>query len=483
MIELPSQPQCSLNRDVLQPYIKKALNKCKGQHCLKVNPATKELVLASDQSKPGTLFLEAPLILLPEFELLNLMELGKCCAYCGCVLKVDDLGRMRDKKPTKKPPSSKDSKLSRYLKGLDCDECPLRWCSDECKDADTMHSLLHHRPENKSGTHQFVDSSQKQKDSFNYSKWVELRKYILGNNLEICYYGVMAILRIYYDPSIKEPYEGLRTLRDATDDQIVEFLTEECEYDDDNEDDDLTLEMLHECHSLLQSCFKKLDLSFNQFLHYLVAYKLNNFGGCIYLVASSLVRSPSDDANCRIELYDHEASDRRDSFTVKPVSLHSVELIQQSFLDKNSKTPLYTTTGSLGTSKKILRVFGVSRMKKGEVLTIKDSDYSIPQQSEDEFAVESLYSDEEASKYSASSLFQSKKRTASFTSSGSSFGEGIIKYNRSQIKEMLQQLSLESDIEEEEGDAEVANFTLQVPATFGRARSKSVRFDDVQEEH
>ncbi|QPG74566.1 hypothetical protein FOA43_001897 [Brettanomyces nanus] len=470
----------SPNRKAVEPYIKRALERGRhSSHGIRVDDKKHEVVANSDKSGLGVLFLEAPFILLPEYEMLNLIELGKACAYCGTVLKVDDLGKLRDDKAHVRH-RSKYSKMERFIKGLDCDRCSLRWCCQKCKDADFKHNLLHHLPDNKTGTHNFVDSASKKKDVFLYGNWTQLRSLILEDDLEICYYGIMAILQVYYDDKLMKPFESLTFCDDI---ELAEsFLS--------SGNETVTKEALHKSYQLLCDCFKKLDLSYDRYLKYLTIYKLNNFGGCIYLITSTLGRvAENGNANCRIEYYDEQDCSATetviDSFRVKPVSENSVELIKESFVEAENKTPIYVTDNR--SNKKILKVLNVTRLKANEPLTIKDVDYSLPTDSEDEFAVLSLDLDNEEQRrmrmiqsrhrFSTSALLQpaknSKMRTASFTSSGSSFGEGIIKYNRAQIREMLQQLTLEEGIQEEsEADD---NFMLEVPSTFGKGR-KTVRF-------
>ncbi|GME94738.1 unnamed protein product [[Candida] boidinii] len=93
-------------------------------------------------------------------------------------------------------------------------------------------------------------------------------------------------------------------------------------------------------------------------------------------------------------------------------------------------------------------------------------------------------------------------RKPSFTSSGGSFGEGILKYSRKQISEMLDNLYIDATnnlnnnnngsivgsisnsgvfldavIDEEDEDGEL-ELELPVPTNFNRGKRKSVRFDD-----
>ncbi|GME71131.1 unnamed protein product [[Candida] boidinii] len=92
-------------------------------------------------------------------------------------------------------------------------------------------------------------------------------------------------------------------------------------------------------------------------------------------------------------------------------------------------------------------------------------------------------------------------RKPSFTSSGGSFGEGILKYSRKQISEMLDNLYIDATnnsnsnngttggsvcnsgvfldavIDEEDEDGEL-ELELPVPSNFNRGKRKSVRFDD-----
>ncbi|KAF6006515.1 hypothetical protein HII13_004992 [Brettanomyces bruxellensis] len=495
MIQLPPHPESSLDRNKLGPIVKKIIGKTKGQHALRFDQQKKMLVAAFDQAQPGTLFLEAPMILLPDFELLRLIKLGKCCAYCGSVIKGDNEGRLAgtDTKPANKK-ASKEQKIDRFISGLDCDQCSLRWCSDVCKNADCMHNILNHRPENKSCSHQFVGADKKKKDILLFDKWHSLWAYVAKERLELCYYGIGAILRIYYDQRLEAAFESLRCVSECTEKSMIEYLCS-CS-------PTLDEQKLRKCHVMLVTCFKKMELSFERFVRYLTIYKMNNFSGCIYLLASSLEHvnvAGSEVENCRIEYSeDDENRDLVDSLLLKPISEHSVELIQESHIEDKSKKVVFFTVGGAKVRRKILKVSNIGLIRKGEPLTIREMDYSVP--TVEEYAICAVDSDGEGeivmpnSSGSMSShrhrsfyprhcsnSFTSARRTASFTSSGSSFGEGIIKYNRDQIREMLQHLSLEE--EQREGaerreSAGSANVLLEVPSNFGRIRSKSVHFSD-----
>lgn len=506
MIELPLQfnsKSCTINRDALIPCVKKLLGKSKNKKTVRLDFKTGQLESFQKVTQPSALFLEAPLILLPDFELLNLVKLGKCCAYCGEVLKADDQGRMRDTK--KKRRSSRDSKKDRFIAGLDCDQCPLRWCSKACKKADFKHCILHHQPENKSNTNPFLDLNGKCKDMFNYGSWTKLSELIVTRGLEICYYGVMSVLYIYHNPSLQPIYEGLRHLSDSSEKSMIRFLCDSCH--------PLTENDLRTCHELLIDCFKKMTISFDKFLLYLTIYKLNNFSGCLYLLASFMERKVGGKINCKIGYHDITSKeDTLDSLLLEPISENSVRLVESSHLEDNTKIPIFYSSG-VRVRKRILKVSSTGSLDKNQPLAIEDYDYSIPMVADEEFAIaiESMESEfdeltlkpnrdngkflrSHSNSYprhsSTSALLQVRRtehRAASFTSSGNSFGEGIIKYNRTQIREMLQKLTYESGIDEGSESDFSANETesncssslmLEVPTTFGKTTPKTVRFDD-----
>jgi len=497
MIQLPSHPKSSMDRNSLGPILRKIISKTKGQHTLRFDQQKKLLVAAFDQSQPGTLFLEAPMILLPDFELLRLIKIGKCCAYCGCVLKGDNEGRLAgsDTKPLNRK-ASKEQKIDRFISGLDCDQCSLRWCGDACKSADSLHGILNHRPENKSCSHQFVGADSRKKDVLLFDRWSSLWSFVATERLELCYYGISAILRIYYDEKLREPFESLRCLSDCTEKEMIRYL---CSCSSTLDED-----KLRKCYEMLIACFKKMDLGFGTFLRYLTIYKRNNFSGCIYLLASSLDHVGVDNPgveNCRIEYFEgDESRNLVDSLLLKPISEHAVELIQQSHIEDKSKKVVFFTIGSAKVRRKILKVSNIDAIRKGDPLTIREMDYSVP--TVEEYAICAVDSDAESeimvqnrsasvsphrhrSFYPrhCSNSFTSVHRTASFTSSGSSFGEGIIKYNRDQIREMLQHLSLEEgqkNSAKRRQSTGSANVLLKVPSGFGHGRSKSVHFSDAK---
>lgn len=442
----PSQP--SEGNNLLVKALKKAFKKAKTLP-LRVDPKTGEIKLTADRYQLGTLFLETPFMFFPDYERINLIGAGKACAYCGGVLKVDDAGRMRDSPNLKRP--STDSKMNRYMSGLDCNECALRWCSPGCHEADWSHSMLHHRPENRSGTSQFIDCDGNHIDLLKYDSWHKLMMMIITQGLEVCYYGVLTVLQIHHDHTLRGPFSELHS---GTSDDILE----QADYIR------VPFETLEEVYELLMNCFKKLDLRFDEFVRYLAIHRCNNYAGSIYLVASSLKRT-ADDSNCRVDLYDAEAADQIESIIFKPTQPGSVEVIRESYLHEK-KEPIHTCRRSPGCTS-ILKVTNMTKLAKSQVLTLKDADYTVPSDNEDAIFIEEM--DDTITMLKAPP--QSNRRTsrASFTSSGSSFGEGIIKYNRQQIRDMLGELTI--------GSEEAEGYEVAVPTTFGQRR-KSVHFNN-----
>ncbi|GME78037.1 unnamed protein product [Ambrosiozyma monospora] len=245
--------QTVVNHANLYPYLSKILNKSKSNHSLKISPKSphQKLELSQDQSSIGPVFMESPFILVPNFELLKLIKLGKCCSYCGDVLKVYDQGRMRDKdididdsdnspsrhhthnhgKNGRKNGNSgsngqggrsksgnrstnEQQKHNRFLSGLDCDECESCWCSQECKDLDFRHELMFHRPTNKSMCHRFPvlagpssESGRSNGLNFSYEGWCKMFDFIKSNQLDLIYYGVMVMLHLIHDQALIRPFD------------------------------------------------------------------------------------------------------------------------------------------------------------------------------------------------------------------------------------------------------------------------------------
>lgn len=74
--------------------------------------------------KGEELWLESPLFFVPPLQNVQLMKMGQCCAYCGRNIET----------------KTKDV----IAKNLDCELCPMVWCLEKCKKANTLHSNLYH---------------------------------------------------------------------------------------------------------------------------------------------------------------------------------------------------------------------------------------------------------------------------------------------------------------------------------------------------
>jgi hypothetical protein len=456
--EIPTK----LNWVLLAPVLKKILNKSKSGHPLRYDSSCDQIKLKNEKSHLGIVYLEAAYIALPKYDILKLIERGKCCAFCGEVLKIYDNGRMKDddNKQTRQKQTTID-KHERYLNGLDCSNCEARWCAKQCKDLDFRHNLLYHRPSNKNVTHPFINVSKVEIDIFYYDIWKKLDKLILEENLELCYKTIMCILQIYYDPNLKDGYESLKCFDSEKEIDYETYLLKSMKITEKSK--------LKEICQLLNSCFKKFQIPYLQFLKYLTIFELNNYDGSIYLIFAALKRSKQNESNIKIEYFDGNTIRDYEEFVVKKTDDNSVQLFKHHIIDNPIVKPIYTNKSSGILSKKIIQIVNSTKLTIESNLILLDQDYSNPLDLEDD---EIGFISDENENYdddkivnipkiilpvtNISNITQTNRKTnkirnASFTSSGASFGEGIIKYNRDQIREMLENMS-HNLIDEESSD-------------------------------
>ncbi|KAH3674730.1 hypothetical protein WICPIJ_009497, partial [Wickerhamomyces pijperi] len=161
-------------------------------------------------------------MVVPPFDLIKLIEVGKCCCYCGDTLKVYDKGRLKDKDVH----DISDEKHARFMSGLDCADCSCKWCSQSCRKQDFSHSMLHHQPTNKAMTNQLTNS-RGEKLILLYDRWVSFRKRILEQNLEWVYCGLYVALQLFHNPELKDGFMGLRQV--SREDQM-DFLGPDTDY-------------------------------------------------------------------------------------------------------------------------------------------------------------------------------------------------------------------------------------------------------------
>lgn len=437
------------NWDKLAPVVRNVLSKSKSGHPLRFDTNSNDPKLKLDKPNLGIVYLEAPYISLPNYDILKLIERGKCCAFCGSVLKIYDNGKMKDdgNKQNREKQTSID-KHERYLNGLDCANCECRWCDKQCKDLDFKHNLLYHRPANKNVTHPFINVTKIETDTFYYDKWSKLENIINEENLELCYKGIMCILQVYYDPNLKNGYESLKCLTSTNEIDYEKYLSKYIER-----------KKLIEVHELFNLCFKKNKILYLDFLKYLVIFDLNNYNGSIYLIFSAIKKSKTIEPNLKIEYFDGNTKTDYEEFVVKTGGHNSVQLFKHHITDNPMVKPIYTNKTSGIFDKKIIEIANLKGLTQNSELVLLDQDYSNPLDLEND---EMVSFNDKASNIPKIILpisnvnnikMKPKVRNASFTSSGTSFGEGIIKYNRDQIREMLENMSNDF-INEESSDTE-----------------------------
>lgn len=460
----------SVNSEILVSTLKKVFNKSKSGHPLRIDPDSNQIRLKNDKNNLGIVYLEAPYISLPSYEVLKLIQMGKCCSYCGEVLKIYDNGKMKDDgNRGKREKQTTVEKHERYINGLDCSNCEVRWCDKQCKELDFKHDLLYHRPSNKSSTHAFIDTNGVEKDTFYFDKWKSLETLLLKENLDLCYNTIICILHIYYDDNLLTGYESLRCL-DTNDEKSYDEYLESSNTDH------------KQIWEKFLSCFKKFEMSYVKFLQYMAIFKMNNYNGSIYLIFSALAKSNIKEPNLKIEYFDGNTKRDYEEFLIKTGDNNSVKIFKHHVIDSPTVKPIYTNKTSGILDKKIIQILNTSKISTQEELTIMDQDYSNPIDLEDDdFAfISDDNGDVDIPKIilpmptSNNGNKQPKIRNASFTSSGASFGEGIIKYNRDQIREMLENMSQNLKLDEESSDELDEVIDDEVSSSFGSSVNQNL---------
>ncbi|ODV88066.1 hypothetical protein CANARDRAFT_5371 [[Candida] arabinofermentans NRRL YB-2248] len=442
-----------------------------------------KITLVKDLDKLETIYNESPLILNSSFEIIKLIDLGKCCCRCGDVLKIYDRGIFKDsglEHPNNKEKdvvvhsNLTDEKLARYMSGLDCSACELRWCSDQCKRLDFRHGLLNHMPMNASMTNN-INSSDHDKISLKFALWKNFKKLLMDENREDIYYTFCIILELYYYKPLVKQYENLRRL-EGDEVQMLKYLQSlnQKRYDK---------AILQKFYDLIIGVFnKKLKLTFKQFLNYLIIFKLNNFENSIYVITSCIINDIDNNlddesitsANCSIDYADATPNKDYEDVKIEPIGNHSVKLTKQQHNQESSSKCIYSHP--LKIPRKIIKVSNLSMLSKSDELKVTSTSaftpsFSILCQRKGSISSGSSLDSEVRSHFSKPQMFElpannttqvqkqrsssvssnslqpittkaKTGRTASFTSSGTSFGEGIIKYNRDQIREMLTKMTI-----------------------------------------
>lgn len=456
MVHIGSFPT-NIDTKVIAPYIKKIFSKSKATHSLRYDSLTDQIKLKTDKSKLGVLYIEAPFILLPHFDVLKLIETGKCCSYCGEVLKLYDVGKMKDdgNKASREKRTTAD-KHERFINGLDCSDCEGRWCDNQCKLLDFKHNFLHHRPMNKTTSHPFLDINGDDKDTFFFDNWKKIESLIIKENNDWLYNTIMCILHLYHDPSLEATFSALPCWDAKSSDEMKRFMTTK------GLESEISIE---EIHSMLLACFKNLDLPLEKFLKYVSVYYLNNYHGSIYLIFSCLTKSASMEPNVKVEPFDGGLKHDFEEFVFKKTEDNNVCLFKTHHTDGTTLKPIYTNRTSGVVEKQLIQLVCSKMITTNDALVLTDQDYSNPLEPEDD---EIAFISDEHDEADVPRLIvpvpppsgdqnivlktpNPKLRKASFTSSGNSFGEGIIKFNRDQIREMLENMS-NNFIDEESGD-------------------------------
>ncbi|TID28557.1 hypothetical protein CANINC_002430 [Pichia inconspicua] len=428
------------NDEILFPLLKTILSKSKAVHTLRLD--NNQIKLKTDKSLSGVIYLEAPYILLPNWDRLELIKRGKCCSYCGEVLKLYDNGKMKDdgKKATRQKQSIVD-KHERYVNGLDCFNCEGKWCDKQCKGLDFRHELLYHRPTNKTNSHNFTNINKEDVDLFYHNNWRTLENTLTTKGQELCYMTIMMILHTYYDPKIKNGIDALRFLKSSNEEDYIRFLGFDA--------NDTNNSFLKNTCEQFNNCFKTFKISYLDFLKNMSIFKLNNYNGSIYLLFSGIKRGTAGESNIKIEYFTGEIERDFEEFIIKTNDDNSVTLVKKNIKDETIVKPIYTNRSSGITDRKIIQLMSTCRISSDTELVLPDVDYSNPIDLEDD---EISFIPSDSSSQTPAIILpvsngtdrrrrSSRIRNASFTSSGASFGEGIIKYNRDQIREMLENMT------------------------------------------
>lgn len=485
----------TINYNVLGPILRKILSKNSSNHVLRFDTSKNQIKLKNDKSIPGPICLESPFIALPNFDILKLLDKGHCCGYCGEVLKIYDDGKMKDdgKKKNRLKQNSME-KHDRYINGLDCSDCNVKWCDSQCRRLDFRHQLLHHRPTNKTFSHPFTDINGKEIDTFYFENWNALQTELIARGLYMLYNTILCIFQVYFDSSLKETYESLLCI-DSKEAQELEAYIKSLLIMDASVD-------IKKIWEGFNKVFKNYGIDYVDFLRYSIIYHLNNYNGSIYLIFATLTKSAEVDANAKVEYYNGAIQRDYEEFSMVPkTKSRDLHIVKHHITDETKVSQIYTNQKSCRLDKKILEISTIKKATAQDEIILSKQDYTNPLDLEDD---ELTFLPDHTSTIpkivvpiSGDTNQKRRPSRVSFTSSGASFGEGIIKYNRNQIREMLESMTetIEKDeLEEVIDDDNVSSVgstvtivdkeklvnmvkNLQI-APHATQRRKSVKFDD-----
>lgn len=223
--------------------------------------------------KKGELLWEEPqLFFVPPLENAELIKLGKACSYCGKLLAQ----------------SNKVAGAS-VLRGLDCNVCPEIWCSQKCKKIDNqLHGLLKHNVYN-------PHASRKNK-AINSEAYLDLQNYCIKEQWNALFALAIIYANIVTD---KTGVKGKQFRAMARVSQAVRYkaLNSSAGAFDSLQGGALFVQEQQE--SLWQEGYKKFlavfpqayeegKITYDEFLHLMGTYNINNLDYSIYLIQSHL---------------------------------------------------------------------------------------------------------------------------------------------------------------------------------------------------
>ncbi|GMM28198.1 hypothetical protein DAMA08_009140 [Martiniozyma asiatica (nom. inval.)] len=470
---------------LLVPVVQKLLMKTKAAHCLIIDKDTNRLSVKDQIGILGTICMEAPFIFVPDYSKLHLMDKGHCCGLCSDMITVYNTGRMQDNdsqtKQVKKEKTEHIDKIKqeRSKNGLDCNECNVKWCSQQCKNLDFSHDLLNHKPVNKSGTKNFVNVDGTKKQVFSWQHWDSLRENI---NSPLTFGVARVIMHLFYDESLMDTYAKMRCFISNDEDVFENFLN--IGYIDQLID-------WKKFYQLLVGCLKGLAIDYMSFLRYASIYKLNNYNGSIYLLFSMIDRVEGTN-NITVHIYDDKANQEYDKIEGK----NSGHISLFHFDSTAKRKPFFTNKSSCQLSKAILQFRSDTELMPNDKLTIKDGDYSSADDTELDKCV--LIKDNaiflrsdipiiEVNEHVADLAITAPtpitaQRRTSLTSSRSSFGQGIYKFPVQAFRESILHGPLSTDGYESAIDSHDDDSIVDVIVAMKEQqrpdRRKSVRFQE-----
>lgn len=241
---------------------------------IKMTPKKGKGLFAKKNIKKGDmLWEETQLFFVPPLANVELMKAGKACSYCGKLLSE----------------SSRSSVGKSVLRGLDCNVCSEMWCSHACKKTDAqLHGLLKHNvynPHAKTGK-KIIDASS----------FLELQDYCLKEQWNALYAVTIIYACILND---KTDIKGRQFRAMARVSQKIRYkaLNSSAGAFDSLQGGALFVEeqqetLWQEGYKLFSKVFPKASesghLSFDEFMHMMGTYNINNVDNCIFLTQSHL---------------------------------------------------------------------------------------------------------------------------------------------------------------------------------------------------